>query len=270
MSLPVGIPIGDIGSITDSHAQAFLYVSGGFAVLVAIYALYELAAKRSALLIWCLLGSVFCNFAEPFWDALGGLRFKEGNILAYTMFPDLPQPIHYPVWAAFVYTYFTGVATFVFARMFMADVTRKTFWWFVAGQAFWNIVLEGLVITSAYDYHGYQPWRFLTDFPLWWVFANYGATLAGALIVVAMRKWGNRAQLGLLFIVPSSFAAWEMWAGWPMFAALNSNAGWLWVNVAAFATAGICMVTLWAMYELLHREPRTILVGQRRAEVPVA
>lgn len=268
MTIPAGIPIGDVGTITHGHALAFLYVSMAFAVAVLAFAVYDLVARRSALLIYCLLGSLFCNFAEPFWDALGGLRFKEGNIWAYTMFPDLPQPIHYPVWAAFVYTYFTGVATYIFARMFQSDITRKTFWWFVAGQAFWNIVLEGVVITSAYDYHGYHPWRFLTDFPLWWAFTNYGATLAGALIVVAMRQWGSRGQLSAILVVASSFAAWEMWAGWPMFAALNSDIGWLGCNAAAFLTAFISMGTLWAIYELMYR-PKTVAAAAERSPAAV-
>lgn len=250
---PMDLPIGDLGNISHAHALAFLYVSMAFAVAVLAFAVYDLVKRRSALLIYCLLGSVFCNVAEPFWDALGGLRFKEGNIWAYTMFPDLAVPVQYPIWAAFVYTYFTGVATYIFVRMFQADVKRSTYWWFIAGQAFWNIVLEGVVITSAYDYHGYHPWRFLTDFPLWWVFTNYGATLAGALIVVAMRNWGTRGQFAAIVIVPSAFAAWEMWTGWPMFAALNSGVGWLGTNVAAFLTAFISMGTLWAMYRLVNR-----------------
>lgn len=246
-----GIPIGPVHTITHAHALTFLVVSMVCAALVLGYAVADLVRKRSALLFYCLAGSVFCNACEPIWDALGGLRFFDGNITAYTMFPDLPVPVHYPWWAAFVYTYFTGLATYVFIRMFQSNVRRRTFWLFMAGQAVMNIVLEGVIITSAYDYHGNQPWRILTDFPLWWVFANYGAVLAAAVIVTAVRRWGTRARLTAIFVIPSSFAAWELWAGWPVYAALNSDLGSVARNIAALMTAGICAVTLWAISDLM-------------------
>jgi hypothetical protein len=249
--LPSDLPIGAVGTISHTHAMVFLIASMACAGLVLAYAAYELVRRRSALLFYCLAGSLFCNVTEPFWDALGGLRFYDGNIVAYTMFPDLPVPVHYPWWAAFVYTYFTGVATYVFIRMFSANVRRSTFWWFMVGQAVFNTVLEGFVITGAYDYHGNQPWRFISDFPLWWVFANYGAVLAGAVIVAAVRRWGPRAALIALFVVPSSFAAWELWAGWPVYAALNSDLGSVGRNIAALMTAGICIATLWGIREFM-------------------
>jgi hypothetical protein len=249
--LAVGLPIGPVGAITHSEALVFLIVSMAGLVAVIGYAVYDVIRRRSALLIYCLAGSVFCNFAEPFWDALGGLRFKDGNIWAFTMFPDLAVPIHYPWWAAFVYSYFTGVASYIFARVFQAGVKRSTFWYLIIGQAVWNIVLEGLVITDAYDYHGDHPWRYGTDFPLWWVFTNYGVVLAGAVIVVATRRWGTRASAAAALVVPSSFAAWEMWSGWPVFAALNSDLGAIGRNIAALLTACISVGTLWAMREFM-------------------
>ena len=63
-----GLPIGPVGTMSHSQAVAFLVVSMACTVVVVGYAVYELVRRRSALLIYCLIGSVFCNFTEPFWD----------------------------------------------------------------------------------------------------------------------------------------------------------------------------------------------------------
>jgi hypothetical protein len=242
---PTADVIGPIPTISALHAQVFFYLFGALAVVVLLAAVAEGTRRRSPLMLICLVGSVLCNPVEPVWDALGKLRFAHGNYVAWTEFPDLPIPVQYPWWAAFVYTFFTGVTCYVFFRMFQANVSWRTFWLFAGGQAVMNIVLEGYVITSAYDYYGYQPWRIGSDFPLWWVFANFGELLGGALLALAVRRFGTRGYPLAIVIVPSSFAAWELWAGWPVFAALNTDTGPLVRNLAALLTAGIAVGSIW-------------------------
>jgi hypothetical protein len=84
-------------------------------VVVVLVAVVEAVRRHSALPLFCLVGSVLCSPVEPIRDSLGNLRFHHGNLVAFAMFPELPQPIEYPWWAA------------------------------------WG-----------------------TDFPLWWVFTDYG------------------------------------------------------------------------------------------------
>jgi hypothetical protein len=246
-----GLPIGPIPTISHTTALTFFVASAVGVVLVLSYAVYDYFARRSLLLFWCMLGSVFCNPVEPFWDALGALRFHEGNFWAFTMFPDLTPPVHYPWWAAFVYTYFSGVSLYVFFRMFENRVRLSTFWWFMLGQAVFNTLLEGVVITKAYDYYGEQPLRWGTDFPLYWVFTNYGEVLGAAVLLTLVRRYGSRASLAALVIAPSAFGAWELWTGWPVFATLNSDLGMGWRTLAAVVTAVISLSTLRVLADLM-------------------
>jgi hypothetical protein len=260
-----GDVIGPIPTISPQHAEVFFFVFGAIAVLVVLAAIAESVRRRSPLMLICLIGSVLCNPVEPIWDALGKLRFHHGNYWAWTEFPDLAQPVQYPWWAAFVYTFFTGVTCYVFFRMFENRVKWSTYWLFVAGQAVMNIVLEGYVITSAYDYYGDQPWRIGSDFPLWWVFANFGELLGGALLALAVRRFGRRGYPLAIVLVPSSFAAWELWAGWPVFATLNMSVGPVWRDVAAVLTAAIAVGTIWVIGRLmLPAEQRVAALPEQR------
>jgi hypothetical protein len=245
---PLGLAdIGPIPWITEAHARTMFILFGSIAVVVVLVALTEAVRRRSTLPLFCLVGSVLCNPVEPVWDALGNLRFHHGNMVAFVMFPELPQPIEYPWWAAFVYTFFTGVTGYLFYRMFAAGVSWSRYWRYLSGMAVMNVLVEGFLITSGYDYYGYQPWRWGTDFPLWWVFTNYGELLGGALLAAAVTRWGSRAYPLAIVIVPSSFAAWELWAGWPMFAALHADVSPLVLNLAALFTAVIAVGTIWVL-----------------------
>lgn len=265
-----GIPVGPIPAISHNTALTFLIVSAVGAALVLAYAVYDYFARRSTLLLWCMLGSVFCNPVEPFWDALAGLRFHEGNIWAFTMFPDLVVPVDYPWWAAFVYTYFTGVSLYVFFRMFEKRVSPSTFWWFMLGQAVFNILLEGVVITAAYDYYGDQPLRWGTDFPLYWVFMNYGEVLGAAVLLTLVRRYGRRAVSAALVIAPSSFAAWELWTGWPVFATLNSDLGMGWRTAAAAVTAVIAIASLRVLADFMLGTKAVNEAGSSTADVAIS
>ena len=178
--------ITNIPTISSDRADAFVTVSAIMAGAFLLWALVELVWRRSPILTLCLIGSVLCNLNEPIWDALGKLRFHHGNHIAWTQFPDFAQPVAYPYWAMFVYTGFGGVACYVFYHAFSTR-SWKIFGLAVLGQAVMNIVLEGFIITSAYDYYGSQPWRIGTDFPLWWVPVNYGEMLGGFLLCLAIR-----------------------------------------------------------------------------------
>jgi hypothetical protein len=137
-----------------------------------------------------------------------------------------------------------------------------------------NFVLEGFIITYAYDYYGYQPWRWGSDLPLWWIFTNYGELLGAAVLVLAASRLGPRAYPLAIVVVPGSFAAWELWTGWPMFAVLNSDANALIANLAALGTAAIAVGTIYALGRFgLHRQSAGLAspvpVSSQNAEVAV-
>jgi hypothetical protein len=259
-----------IPTISSDRADAFFWVAGTVAAAFVLWGLVSLGWRRSPVLALCLLGSVACNLNEPIWDALGKLRFHHGNRVAWTEFPDLAQPVQYPWWAMFVYTGFAGVACYIFYWMFTKR-SWKLFWTLMAGQAVMNIVLEGFVITSGYDYYGHQPWRLGTDFPLWWVAVNYGELLGGALLALAIRKWGARGALAAIPIVPCAFSAWQLWAGWPTYAAINLDIAAGWRDVAAASSLAIGAVSCWLIGRALidNAGPAATAVPAAQTEVLV-
>ena len=233
--------------MSSERADAYLTGAAIVAGIFVVWALVELVRRRSPILLFCLIGSLGCNLSEPIWDALANLRFTENTATAWTQFPQLEQPIYYPVWAMLVYTGFGGVACFAFYKAF-ATRSWRIFVGALIGQAVFNIVLEGFVITELYDYYGSQPWRIGSDFPLWWVPVNYGEMLAGFLLYFAIRHWG--AVKGSLFAIPlvgSSFSAWELWAGWPTYAAINLDVNGAWRDLAALTSTAIAAGTAYLM-----------------------
>jgi hypothetical protein len=254
--LPFDRDITNIPTISTDRADAFFAIGAIGAGLFVLWALVELGLRRNPILALCLVGSLACNLTEPVWDVLGKMRFYHGNHFAWTEFGDLAQPIQYPYWAMFVYTGFAGVACYVF---YLAFQTRnwRIFGYVVLAQAVMNVVLEGFVINSAYDYYGSQPWRIGSHFPLWWVPVNYGELLGGALLALAVRRWGVRGALTALPIVPSAFSAWQLWAGWPTYATINMSVGDAWRDVAAVAGVLIAAGSAYLIGQVLLGPPRT-------------
>ncbi len=246
-ALPLERDITQIPSISSERAEAFTTGGAIVAGIIVLWALVELVGRRSPLLLLCLIGSLGCNLCEPIWDVLGGVRFFHGNNTAWTQFPDLAQPIHYPYWTMFVYTAFGGAACFVFYKAF-ATRSWRIFVGALIAQASFNIFLEGFLLTSLYDYYGEQPWRIGTDFPLWWVPVNYGEMLAGFLLFLAIQHWGAaKGSLAAIPLVACSFSAWELWAGWPTYAAISLDIHGAWRDLAAITSTAIAAGTAYLM-----------------------
>ncbi|GAA0608891.1 hypothetical protein GCM10009547_08620 [Sporichthya brevicatena] len=271
-ALPLERDITQIPTISPERAEAF--TTGGVIVsaLIVLFAFVELARRRSPLLLLCLVGSLGCSLSEPIWDALGGVRFFHGNHTAWTQFPDLAQPIHYPWWTMCTYTAFGGLACYAFYKAF-ATRSWRIFVGALIGQAVFNIFLEGFLLTSLYDYYGEQPWRVGTDFPLWWVPVNYGEMLAGFLLFLAIQYWGPaKGGLAAIPLVVCSFSAWELWAGWPTYAAINLDIPGGWRVLAAFTSTTIAASSAYLMGKYLFgpvtREALVAVPRPEREAVP--
>lgn len=52
--------------------------------------------------------------------------------------------------------------------------------------------------------------------------------------------------MAAIFIVPAAFGAWELWSGWPIYAALNFDTGSVVKHFAALVSAAVTIATLWA------------------------
>jgi hypothetical protein len=230
------------GSTTADVVLAVCLATAGLCLLAAVA---EIVTRRSAVLLACCIGGLGCNVLEPFWDQLGHLWFNAGNANAWTVFEHLEVPVHYPWWAVALYIQFGGFECFAFYLMFKLGVSARRFWMFCGWQVVCNLLIEiPLIQAHVYQYYGEQPFR-VAGFPVWWVFTNFGEILAGAALYWLVTRYGMRAAPAAIVLVPSAFGAWELWAGWPIYAALNFEARMPVKQLAVFAAAAISVTTLW-------------------------
>jgi hypothetical protein len=230
------------GSTTADVVLAICLITGALCLAIG---LWEVATRRSAVLLACCVGGLGCNIIEPFWDQLGHLWFNAGNATAWTVFEHQAVAVHYPWWAVALYIQFGGFECWAFYLMFNHGATARTFWIFCGWQALCNLLIEiPLIQADVYQYYGEQPFR-IAEFPIWWVFTNFGEVLAAALLYWLVTRYGMRAVLAAIVLVPSAFGAWELWAGWPIYAALNFEASMPVKQGAALVAAAISVVTLW-------------------------
>jgi hypothetical protein len=231
-------------TVTSTTADTLLIVclvAGGLCVLGG---LVELIVRRTAVLLCCCVGGFLLVIPEPLWDVLGHLWFNNGNHLAYTVFSHLDVPVNYPWWSLALYIQFGGIGAYGFFLAFSRRASARTLWLFCGGQFVMNLVVEvPLIRFGAYQYYGEQPFRIL-GFPLWWAFTNFGELVAGAALFWLMARYGRKAAVAAVILVPSAFAAWELWAGWPIYAALNFGANSIVLHVVALVTAAISVTTI--------------------------
>jgi hypothetical protein len=243
------------GSTTADVVLTICLVTAGLCLLIG---LGEIALRRSAVLLACCVGGLGCNIIEPFWDQLGHLWFNAGNETAWTVFEHQNVPVHYPWWAVALYIQFECWA---FYLMFSRGAKARTFWMFCGWQAVCNLLIEiPLIQADVYQYYGEQPFR-IAQFPIWWVFTNFGEILAAALLYWLVTRYGLRAVPAAFVLVPSAFGAWELWAGWPIYAALNFEASMPVKQLAATAAAAISVISLWLFCRAMPAIRKSALLG---------
>jgi hypothetical protein len=211
----------------------------------------EIVLKRRAVLLFCCIGGILCNAIEPFWDVMGHLYFNEGNTVVFQAFAQMVHPVNYPLWAVLLYIQFGGFQCWVFYLMLSNRATQRTFWVVAGWQVVVNALIEiPLINASVYQYYGNQPFRLL-GFPLWWVFTNFGELLGSTALFVLVKLFGKKSAVSAILIVPSAFGAWELWTGWPVYAALNTDTNPVVKHAAALAAAAIAVATLVAFTRFL-------------------
>jgi hypothetical protein len=220
------------------------------AVCLAL-ALWEMVFRRSVVLLCCCIGGVFNNAIEPFWDVLGHLHFNTGNTVVFTAFAQAVFPVNYPLWAVLLYIQFGGFQCWVFYMMLKHGAGARAFWTVAIWQVIVNAIIEmPLINAGVYQYYGEQPFRLL-HFPLWWVFTNFGELFGAIVLFVLIKRFGPKAAGLAIFVVPASFGAWELWTGWPIYAALNFDTNTVVRHIAAVMVAAVTVLTLWMIARLV-------------------
>jgi hypothetical protein len=236
-----------VGSTTNT---VMLVVFGTVCGAIVAAGVWELLRHRTYLLLCCAVGGLLCNVIEPTWDQIGHLWWYLGQPTVWTAYPGAVHPTHYPLWCFIAYILYSGFDAFVFYLVFTRGRSQRTFWLAVGQQWVFACVFEITLINNGiFEYYGEQPGR-LFGFPVYWAFTNSGEILAAAIMVAAIARFGRRGALLAIPVVPAAFAGWILWAGWPVFGALNFDVGMPVKWVALLTCAAISAGSVYAVSRL--------------------
>lgn len=234
-------PLHTVVPSTAQHAADIAW--GVLAVISLIAILYECRRTRSPLPIIVLAGGAIAYLNEPIVDVLGLVwhpRIHQERVL------NTLGPL--PLWGLFCYIVFFGAATYLFLTLMRRGVTRRRFWTGVGVLMVVNLAIEiPLLPTHLYYYYGYHtPPMTVAHLPLYWLFLNVGGPLLAAVVLLASERFFTGRTMLLAALVPmTSYAAYSLAAGWPIFSALHAPhlaQGFVWA--AALLTIAISALLL--------------------------
>lgn len=208
-------------AVVPATAQTVADVAWGALALICLaYVVAEWRRTRSPLPLVLLIGGAIAYLNEPIVDAMGLVwhpRLNQERVL------NTLGPL--PLWGLFCYIVFFGAGTYVLFRLMRRGVARRQFWAGAAGLMTINLAIEiPLLPTHLYYYYGYhqQPMT-VGHLPLFWLFLNVGGPVLAAAVLVAGERFFTGPRLLLAALVPmTSYAAFSLAAGWPIFSALHS------------------------------------------------
>lgn len=232
-----------------------LWISVALFAAFIVYALVEWSRSRTPILLLAAVGGLVTALQEPFWGVLGLLNYREGNLMSFVLFNFRGDPL----WSTLLYSLYAGGSAFMFYKLVSAGATRRQFWTGVGLIFASNLAIEiPLTALNLYDYYGNQPFQFYAGgFPLWWLFTNLGGIVSGTLLAKAVQHFGPRAAWLALPLVPSAFGAWEIWAGWPTFFALNIGGNIVATHIGALVTMALSLSTVAAVAYVALPRPGT-------------
>jgi hypothetical protein len=222
-----------------SHLVALALTGGGLIVVVAL-GLREWALHRRPLLLACLAGGAVAFFTEPIWDVLQLIYLRpDGATHVFSAFGRAE-----PLWLLLAYPAYVGGGAFLFASRLTSGADQRRLWTVLGCIFLLDLAIEfPMTGLGVLDYYGRQPFK-LAGFPLWLLFPNAGGGLVSGAILARRRDlFEGRRVLLAVFLVPCTFAAWEVFTSWPTALAINSDAGTGVIYVAALATIAISVGT---------------------------
>lgn len=231
-------------TIVPGTAQTAADIAWGVLALISLcIILYECRRTRSPFPIIVLAGGAIAYLNEPIVDVMGLVwhpRIHQERVV--NTFGPLP------LWGLFCYIVFFGAATYLFLTLMRRGVTRKQFWTGVGALMVVNLGIEiPLLPTHLYYYYGYHTAPMTVGhLPLYWLFLNVGGPiLAAAVLLAGARVFTGRAMLLAALVPMTSYAAYSLAAGWPIFSALHApHLAQPLVWAAAVLTIGISALML--------------------------
>lgn len=208
-------------AVVPGTAQTAADIAWGILALISLgLILYECRRTRSPFPIIVLAGGAIAYLNEPIVDVMGLVwhpRIHQERVV------NTLGPL--PLWGLFCYVVFFGAATYLFLTLMRRGVTRRQFWTGVGVLMVVNLGIEiPLLPTHLYYYYGYRtPPMTVAHLPLYWLFLNVGGPLlAAAVLLAGERFFAGRAMLLAALVPMTSYAAYSLAAGWPIFSALHA------------------------------------------------
>lgn len=233
-------------SAPDGPALFFTVFVGAFFVGLTAWALSVAVRERNVLPIILLASGIIASGIEPILDVLGLVYYPaDSPVIAFTA---LGRPI--PSYAVMGYGFYFGIGSYLMYRLLRRGVTLKRLLVICALVELADVCFEvpGVAL-GVYRYYTGQPFEVL-GFPLWWGSINSLMPLAGGAallyLVPLLRGW---RKLGLLWMVPTLYAAINGAIAWPMWLALSSSLSYGAKSLVALVTMG----TGWTLAFLIAR-----------------
>jgi hypothetical protein len=234
---------------TQMPQSAQLVATAAMAVLVAgfgVYAIREIARRRSVTLALLLIGGAISYFNEPIDDVLGLVWHPVvGQWTALDTFSRVP------LWGLGIYIVFFGGMPYLILQNLLRGMTRRQLWGWVGVLAVVDVAVELPILASGiYSYYGDAPLQ-IGGFPVYWIVINAVGPLALAVLLLAAGDiFAGWRALYLLFLPMVCDAAGSVAVGWPIFSALNAQASApvQWLTAALTITIGLAALDLLIVY----------------------
>jgi hypothetical protein len=192
--------------------------------------------ERTWLWIVLLPAGALCFLMEPIGDLLGATWYPPNSTLVFVEILGRPMPLYLLLTYAAYFPLGFWLCYRVLAR---GPSTRRMLGLWIAG-ALVNCAVEiTFTQTGAHLYYGDNPVR-IFGLPLYSIIQN-GAfpILGGAVLLYARHNLRGVRSLWLLLIYPLGFLGFAVAATWPMYLALNTQAGPVLTWIAAVAAVTI-------------------------------
>ncbi len=219
--------------LSAPHTESVIFlVACSVIFIVAIgYGIYRMR-KGDKLGLLFLAGGLLAGVLEPMLDYLGLLWFAADNVaIAVETFHR-----HVPLYVVMGYAFYFGGLSYIAYRAMVLGKSTAWFWGFFAFDWLADLTLQATgAALGLYQYYGPQPFL-IFDVPMWWFTIDSAMpVVAGGTVYLMRDHLTGWRPLVIIPLIPALYAGINAAAGWPVFAALNSDpAEWVtWLAGAA-------------------------------------
>jgi hypothetical protein len=208
--------------------------------VVMVWIIRDARSSRSLTPVLIMVGAALASLLECIYDVVVLAWWAQyGHVPLYRLFN-----ISVPVWMIAAYPWFIGGQGYWLYKKFKQGATPALLWKMYFFAWFANMFLEipALQIGNIYAYYGNQPFE-IFGFPLWMAMTNSLMPILLAALIYGFDDVLRGARAWMIVpLVPMATGAAQIVAGWPIWLALHSGAGYGVTHAAALVTLGLSLV----------------------------